>query len=93
MTLKGQRFQEEKLAYIKIFHTALLWKYDFYEHLLLLQGEWEVLQGDNSKVTEGNHSRQMRTHSSVKGNVVIQYLCPMCTVCTCRLNGNHFLSV
>lgn len=44
MTLKGQRFQEEKLAYIKIFHTALLWKYDFYEHLLLLQGEWEVLQ-------------------------------------------------
>lgn len=59
MTLTGQRFHKEKFAYIKIFHTALLWKYDFYEHLFLLQGDWEVLQRHNLKVTGGNHSRQM----------------------------------
>lgn len=59
MTLTGQRFHKEKVAYIKIFPPALLWKHDFYEHLFLLQGDWEVLQQDNLKVTEGKHSRQM----------------------------------
>lgn len=59
ITLTGQRFHKEKSAHIKTLHRALLWKYEFYEHVVSLQGDWEVLQCDSLKVTEGNHWRQM----------------------------------
>lgn len=67
----GQRFHEEKGAYIKIFHTLLLWKYDFYEHLFLLQGDWEVLQRDNLKETEEKPLKANVTTQFWKGNVGI----------------------
>lgn len=42
------------------------------------------------KVTQGKHWRQMWTQSCVRGNVAIQYLCPVCPV---WFHVNNCLSV